>query len=156
PRGRLPGDSAPVQHLRFSPDGSRLLSAGADGSALVWDVTGRRRAKRRDDKPLTPAGLETCWAELKGADAARAYQAICKLSSSPAEAAAWMRPRLRPAAVPGAKRIARLIDDLDSDAFATREEATKQLTALAAVAEAALREALEKTPSAESRQRITR
>ncbi len=156
PRGRLPGDSAPVQHLLFSPDGSRLLSAGTDGSALVWDVTGRRRAERREGKPLTPADVEACWADLKGADAARAYQAIRKLTSSPAEAVAWMRTRLRPAVVPDAKRIARLIDELDSDAFATREEATKQLTALAATAEAALREALEKAPSAESRQRITR
>src|SRR5262249_48840874 len=40
-RRRLAGDSQPVQQLAFSPDGSRLLSAGPDGSALIWDLGGR-------------------------------------------------------------------------------------------------------------------
>jgi RNA polymerase sigma factor (sigma-70 family) len=40
-RRRLAGDSRPVQQLAFSPDGSRLLSAGPDGSALIWDLRGR-------------------------------------------------------------------------------------------------------------------
>src|SRR5262249_37770223 len=52
------------------------------------------------------------------------------------------------------KRLARLIDDLDSDTFATREEATKALTPLASIAEPVLREALDKSTSPESRRRI--
>ena len=36
-RRSLPGHIKPVEHVRFSPDGSLLVSAGADGIRL-WDV----------------------------------------------------------------------------------------------------------------------
>lgn len=34
----LPGHSAEVLHLRFSPDGTRLASGSGDGSLRVWDT----------------------------------------------------------------------------------------------------------------------
>ncbi len=40
-RRKLPGDSYPVRHLLFSPDGTKLLSAGPDGSALIWEIVNR-------------------------------------------------------------------------------------------------------------------
>src|SRR5262249_37632441 len=39
-RRTLPGGDGGVEVLTFSPDGSLLLSAGMDGSALLWDVRG--------------------------------------------------------------------------------------------------------------------
>ncbi len=38
---KLPGDSHPVRQLLFSPDGTKLLSAGPDGSALIWEIVNR-------------------------------------------------------------------------------------------------------------------
>jgi hypothetical protein len=153
-RSRLPGDSTPVQHLAFSPDGSRFLSAGPDGSALIWDLGGRRGPKTAAGKPLTAAELESCWTDLVGEDAPRAYQALRKLIASPTEAVAFLSRHLRPVAAPDAQRLAGLIGDLDSEAFATREQATKELTKLGAVAEPALRRALDKAPSTEARRRV--
>jgi RNA polymerase sigma factor (sigma-70 family) len=153
-RGRLPGDSSPVQHLVFSPDGSRLLSAGPDGSALIWDLTGRHRPNAAQVKPSTPAEIESCWTDLVGDDAVKAYRAIRTLTSAPAESAAFLGKHLQPIAAPDAQRLATLIGDLDSEAFATREAATTELTKLGALAEPALRKALDAGPSAEARRRI--
>jgi hypothetical protein len=52
-----------------------------------------------------------------------------------------------------AKRVAELIADLDSPEFDTREKATRELRGLSRSAAAALREAKEKSSSAEVRRR---
>jgi hypothetical protein len=57
---------------------------------------------------------------------------------------------------PSPERLAQLLANLDSDEFATREQATKEMEALGDTAEPALRTALEKSPSAEARRRIDR
>jgi WD40 repeat protein len=40
---RLEGHRGIVQDLAFTPDGRRLISAGADATALVWDVAAARK-----------------------------------------------------------------------------------------------------------------
>jgi hypothetical protein len=77
-----------------------------------------------------------------------------KLMTSPGEAAALLSKHLEPAKAPDAKRQAMLIADLDSDAFATRDDATKELTKIVESAEPALRRALENSASTEARRRI--
>jgi hypothetical protein len=65
-----------------------------------------------------------------------------------------LKERLRPAAASDSKKIARLITDLDQNAFTARESATKQLSELGELAEPALRVALNDKPSAEKRRRL--
>jgi hypothetical protein len=149
-RQRFDGHKGRVTSLAFSADGKTLISGSEDTTALVWDVvTGGAKVT-----PLTAGALEACWAGLGSQDAARAGRALGRLAASPAEAVALLKKHLPPAAAPDAKRLAGLIADLDSETFAVREAALKELTDLGEVAEPALRSALEKAPSPEARRRL--
>jgi hypothetical protein len=69
-------------------------------------------------------------------------------------AVSLLKERLRPAPAFDAKKIAKLLADLDRDDFATRASATKQLAELGDLAEPALRTALNAKPSEEKRRRV--
>jgi hypothetical protein len=90
---------------------------------------------------------------LANPDAARAYQAIRKLAAS-ASALPFLRKQLRPVAVPDAKQIAALIAKLDSDDFATRQNAAAELEKQADQPLPAYRKALAGKPSLEKRRRL--
>ena len=104
--------------------------------------------------PLTVEDAEGCWADLGSDDAARAFRAICKLTASPAEAVALLEKHLQSIAAPDANRQEQWITDLDSETFAKRDAAMKELAKLAELAEPALRAALDKDPSPEARRRL--
>jgi hypothetical protein len=122
---------------------------------LTWDALnltgGASAAGEPSDKEL-----DALWADLAGGDATRAYRAIRALVAAPEQSIPFLRRHVRPAATPDPKHLARLIADLDADAFAVREEATRALEDLGPPARPALRRALEARPSAEVRQRIER
>jgi hypothetical protein len=77
-----------------------------------------------------------------------------RLARRPAAAVALLTARFRPVPVPADPAIAALVQDLDSDTFATREEAARQLRDHGLKAEPALRRALAGAPSLEMRRRI--
>jgi hypothetical protein len=62
---------------------------------------------------------------------------------------------MKPAPAIPASRIRKLVKDLDSESFATREEATAALRELGGAADAQLRARLREGLSAEQRRRIT-
>jgi RNA polymerase sigma factor (sigma-70 family) len=140
--------------LLLSPNGRRVFTALADGTALVWDLTpsfhrGEALANNPGEKELA-----AWWTDLASDDAKRAYAAIWRLSESPETAVAFLRRRLKPATDADLKEIRRHIADLDSDTFAVREKAFKHLAMLGDAAEPALRRTLENKPSVEVRRRI--
>jgi len=140
---------AGVTFVAFAP-GGKLLSAGYEPAANLWDTAGRLAAK---PTPLAPGDLPRLWGDLAGADAGRAWRAVCALGADPGRSVPFLRARLAslsPAAV------ARLVRDLDDDSFAVREEATAQLAALRPAAEPALRTALQGPLSLEARRRLER
>jgi RNA polymerase sigma factor (sigma-70 family) len=149
---QLKGHQGNIETLAFSPDGRRLASGSQDTTALIWDVTGLAKELPRRGS-LSQKDLDDLWSTLAGADAAKAYQAILTLESCPDEAVPLMAERLhlKPA---DDKRIARLLALLDSDDFAERERATKELREMGWAAEPALHTALEDKPSLEARQRV--
>jgi hypothetical protein len=159
--GRLEGDCGRVESLAFSPDGSRLAVAGYSPAALVCDVAalcGKTRGKMvfKTTEP-TAEELEGLWAELAGADGARAYRAVRRLGTAGPRGAVFLRKRLKGGAIgPDERRIARLIADLDHDDFAAREKASTELETIGPRAEPALRRALEGEVSAEVRTRVKR
>jgi hypothetical protein len=152
-RRRLAGHRGRVMGLTFSADGERLISGSFDTTALVWDL-GNRFDPRTPPATLTAAQVEALWGDLAADDAARAYQAIRKLASAPTSAIPFMLKRLLPVPPVDEKHVARLIADLDSDDFATRQKAAEELEKLADRVLPAYRKALEGNPSIETRRRL--
>jgi RNA polymerase sigma factor (sigma-70 family) len=140
-----------VLSLAFTPDGKKLVSSSLDTTGLVWKLPPLPQSQ---PVQRMPAELEKLWGDLASADAKAAYQAIAALAAAPGQAAPFLGERLRPAAAPDAKRVARLIADLDSKEFAARQKATAALEKLGALVVAPLRAALAKRPALEAAQRI--
>jgi RNA polymerase sigma factor (sigma-70 family) len=137
-----------VTSLSFSANGRRLLSGGHT-EALVWDL-----GNSRTGRTATAAEVEKLWADLAGADAACAYAAIHKLAAAPNAAIPFLQKHLPPVPAADKKRMARLIADLDSDDFATRQKATEELEKLGELALPAYRKARDGKPSLETRRRL--
>jgi RNA polymerase sigma factor (sigma-70 family) len=146
--GTTPGSYAGC--LAFSHDGRRMATGHPDSTILLWDV--RLPAPRPG--PLAARELESLWADLAGADAAKAWRAVWHLAEAPDDALPFLRGRVRshPTAAAGLTRG--LLADLDGDSFERREAAVKRLKELGLQAEPALRAALRAKPSPEQRRRI--
>ena len=93
---RPPGRSGPassatsgeaVNALAFLPDGRTLVTGGFDGSALFWDVSGRRRDGKLAPGGAVGAGPGNGVGGLRGEDGAKAHRAVWALAAD-AEAVA--------------------------------------------------------------------
>src|SRR5262249_26308298 len=101
----------------------------------------------------------TLWADLCGADAARAYRGAWQLAAGPKQSVPFLCTHLRPVAVlsPALReRAAAWVRDLDDDRFKVRERATKDLSRLGEAAMPVLQEGLTGRLSPEARQRAKR
>jgi Tol biopolymer transport system component len=150
-RAEFAGHQCEALNVAFSPDGSLLVSTSSDRTLLAWDLGGRLS---RPAAELKAGELAARWEELTGADAAKAFQAGQVLRAVPVQALGLLRERLRPVPAADAKRLERLLADLDSDRFVTREQAAEELAKLRDTAEPALRRALKGSPSPEVRRRV--
>jgi hypothetical protein len=153
-RLRLAGHTGRVGSLLFAAHGRTLISTSSDTTALVWDLTGLRGQAPAADGKRTSRDLEDLWNALAGANAATAYQALWSLTGAPREAVAFLRERLRRVEPPEEKTLTKLVLDLDSPVFATRQRASAELSRLDRLAEPALRKALTGQPSSEMKQRV--
>jgi hypothetical protein len=131
--------------------GNRALATGLmDGTILVWDLA----TETPPIKELGRRELDGLWADLAGDDARIAYRAIHGMELSAAQTVAFLNDRLKPAAAVDAARIKELVADLDSEEFALRRKASKELEKLGPEVEPVFREVLAGSPSPEVRKRL--
>jgi RNA polymerase sigma factor (sigma-70 family) len=144
-----------VVGLEFSPDGSRVAAALADASVVVWDATpwGDRIGERLRGE--VPADVAALWEDL-GKDATTGLRAARLLAAAGDRAVALLGVKLDARKAPDDVLLRRLIADLDSPAFATREKAEKGLRDLGGSAERRLRQASRANPSPEVGRRLER
>jgi hypothetical protein len=143
--------SEKVNLVAISPDGKKVAAALEDGSVTLFPID---PAQPDQSQPqLDDKALNGIWTDLAGKDGERAYAAVRSLSEV-VGVLPFIDKRLRPVPNMGPVGISNRIADLDDDDFDRREAATKELAALGAQAEPALRKALEETTSAEVRSRI--
>jgi WD40 repeat protein len=150
----LRGHRGGVRALAFAADNKMLISGGWDTTALIWDLTGRLSGGADWGKPLDSRAFEVCWAALANDDAAVGYRALRKLAAAPSAAVAYLEGRLTPVPAGDEKRLARLIADLDSPNFATRQKATKELSDSGEATAGYCRRALRGNLSLEARRRL--
>lgn len=97
----LRGHRGAARVLGFTPDGTRLLTAGGDHTVLVWDV--RPQAVPLPDELKAETSAAKLWDALGGARADGAYLALARLARDPGAAAKLARQRLRPVPEPRAE-----------------------------------------------------
>src|SRR5262249_33284153 len=102
----------------------------------------------------TDAALEEAWKDLSGDDAGRAQKATWALARTPDKSVRLLQSRLRPIKPVTRERLERLIGDIDSDQFTTREKATAELQELGEGPEPAPRQKLQTKPPLEQSRRI--
>ena len=146
------GHLGPVLCLAFAGNSQRLVSGSADTTALVWDIP-PATVEVSPARVLEQKELEQQWERLRSDDAAQASQAIRTLRQFPKQVVPFLQSRLRPFEVDHL-RLARLIADLDSNLFPTREKASKELQQLGEVAKPAIQKALDAKPTPEAQTRL--
>jgi WD40 repeat protein len=94
-RRRFTGHRGAARVLGFTPDGSRLLTAGDDHTVLVWDV--RLQALPLPDAIKRETSAAKLWATMATGKADAAYLAMARLAAEPPAAVKMARMRLKPA-----------------------------------------------------------
>jgi hypothetical protein len=141
----------------LSPGGRLLATPGSDATVLVWKTADFLRPARLPMTTLTEAEVAALWADLAGEDAQKASHAIRRLSLARAQSVPWLGRHLRP--VPALRpedreRLQRLVKDLDSDAFAVRQQAAADIEQMGEAAGPALEGVLQGRPSPEVRSAV--
>src|SRR5262249_29696254 len=106
--------------------GKMLGSAGADTTALIWDVT-KVKPPAAPAKALEVGDLTACWQALAGGDAAKAGAALADLVAAPKQAVAFLKEHVQPAAPIDIRRVGELMAQLDDGQYKVREKANAEL-----------------------------
>ena len=152
---KLTGHRGKANSLAFSADGKILVSSGEDTTILFWDVADITGRKIPHAAPLAKQEWQALWEDLASDDAAKAYAAMVRMTADAPTTIAALKERLRPLRPADPERLARLFQELDSDEFAVREAASRDLEKLGDVVGPAVRKMLARADlSLELRRRV--
>lgn len=98
---------------------------------------------------LTAKELESLWEEFATKDDTVGYRLTWLLVAGGKQTVLFFKEQLYPVRPVDHRRLSGLINDLDSDHFATRAKAAKELEGFGELAELAMRDALKREPSPE-------
>ncbi|MCE9564175.1 MAG: WD40 repeat domain-containing protein [Planctomycetes bacterium] len=105
-RRQIRGHGSRCVAVAFTPDGTRLLTAGADHTVLVWDV--RPQAMPLPMEVRRETNAAKLWATMCVGKADASYLAMARLALEPAAAVATARMRMKPATAPDGDTTPRL------------------------------------------------
>jgi hypothetical protein len=138
----------------FAPDGRSIAVAATDTTVLVWDLSSAYAAAPATTA-LAAKEADGLWADLAGADAAKAYAAVNRMAAHPTESLPLICERLRAVSPIPADRVSKWVAELNDDDFSVRDAATRHLAAVGDQVKRALRETLTHDISLEQKRRIT-
>jgi WD40 repeat protein len=153
PRRLLDGHAGGVSALALSPDGKTLATGGRDGTTLIWNISVPKDEESKGSSNLTEIERERYWKDLSEVDAKRAFDAIVNLAND-RDIVPFLQTRLKSFTAEEMTRAIRLVDQLESDTFDEREQATAQLAKSAAELEPLLLKGLTREGKLELQRRI--
>ena len=139
--------------LAFSPDGKYLVAGLRDSTILVFDVF-KATSPRKTTLTFSPADLETHWTNLLSPDASKAYRSIGTLIDVPGQSVRFLGRHLHPVSRIDEGKITQAIINLNSEKFATRQAASKELMKIGGQAVPHIQEAMKRNPPLETRRRL--
>jgi WD40 repeat protein len=144
-RYSLPGRHGDFTAVAQGPHNGYFVTGHGDGTLRLWNST--RLGLLTSSVP--PDAMAKLWEELASNDAARAYSSMCVVSSNLDLMIPSLHRFIDSSISVDPKMIARLITDLDSDAFAVRRDAASRLSFFGDLIDHDLRAALKKPQSTE-------
>jgi WD40 repeat protein len=145
------GHRGKARVLGFTPDGARLLTAGADHTVLMWDA--RPQSMPLSDAMRRETDAAKLWIAMCAGKGQASYLAMARLAAEPDAAVKTARLRLKPAAAPPAAALDRVLRDLGNTEFAVREAAERELDGYGEPAAELVNARLAKIDSPEARRR---
>jgi dipeptidyl aminopeptidase/acylaminoacyl peptidase len=138
----------------LSPDGKKLAAGVAAGRVVFYDLLPEEWPYKAKGPQLRDKDMVRLWIALSEEPAEPAYVAICMLSAAAQPTIEFLQQKLQPEKA-AAVQVGDLLNKLDSEKYAEREAAFRDLKKLGASAEAELRKALaDEKSSAEVRKRL--
>ena len=121
---RLSGHEGGANAIAFLPDGLRLASGGANGTAAVWDLAGVLPPPDAETARFPRLLMDDLWKRLDSESAADGYAAVTALAVRPADALHLMAERLPDPDSRTPRRLTRaiaLFDAIGTDAACAQQ-----------------------------------